>query len=138
MAVAKRRKTSASRKSTKGSGKTIAQYVSSLTAERRKEFSQQQEMVSKALPEARLTMPYGMPTWEIGEPVCAAASQKHYLSLYMCELGSLDKYRKAFSHLDVGKCYIRFKAMEQLPLPVVKKMLREAAKQTAKGPGQGR
>ena len=44
---------------------------------------------------------------------------------------------KTVSHLDVGKSCIRFKAMDDLPLPVVKKMLGEAAKQGANQEGRG-
>ena len=101
-------------KSEEGSGKTVSQYVASLVAARRKEFTELRELVSKALPETKLTMSYGMPTWEIGGPVCAAASQKRYLALYVCELESLDRHRGAFAHLDVGKSCIRFKTIEAM------------------------
>ena len=56
-------------KGTKGSGKTVAEYVKSLSPERRKAFGELRALVSKELPKARLTMAYSMPTWEINGPV---------------------------------------------------------------------
>ena len=122
----------ASARSTKGSGRTIGEYMKSLEAGRRHQLQELRSWISDALPEAKETMSYGMPTWEIaGEKVCAAASQKSYLALYFCELPVLDRHRDAFSHLDVGKSCIRFRELDALPHATLKKMLREAQRDVA-------
>ena len=119
---------------TKGKGGTVREYVASLEPGRRKEFQQLRELVSKHLPSARLTMAYSMPTWEINGPVIAAASQKSYIALYCLTKNVLDPNREAFSHLDVGKSCIRFRRMDDLPLPAVKKLLRAAEKEARARP----
>ncbi len=110
-------------KGTKGTGRTRTAYLKSLEPARRKQFQELREIVCKGLPAARETMSYGMPTWEVeGRPLVAAASQKRNLALYFMTENVLDRHRDAFSHLDVGKCCIRFRKLEDLPGPTLKKI----------------
>ena len=65
-------------------------------------------------------------------PFAALASQKNYMSLYLMsaygegsELAWLQKaWKKAGKKLDMGKCCIRFKQVEDLPLEVVGEAIR--------------
>ena len=77
------------------------------------------------------TMQYRMPTFELNEVVCALASQKHYISLYM-DVDLVEEHRAELAHLDVGKSCIRFKKIEDLPMDTVRQILVETvAKQQA-------
>ena len=66
-----------------------------------------------------------MPTYDYrGAMLCAFASQKQYMSLYV-EPRVLDRHREELDHLNLGKSCIRFKSLAQLPLDVVRKILEE-------------
>jgi len=76
---------------------------------------------------------------KLGLPFAALASQKHYMSLYLmglycgCEPGMdgsavVQWFQRAWAatgkRLDMGKACIRFKRLEDLPLPVVGEAIR--------------
>lgn len=65
-------------------------------------------------------------------PIIALASQKQYVSLYVCALDGkrylAEKYKKELGNVSVGKSCIRIKKMEDLNVRTVAKILREAAK----------
>lgn len=101
-------------------------------AERRTEFSELRAWVRKALPSARETILYRMPTFEdpkTGRAICAIAAQKRYLALYVCILDALEPQRAAFSRLDVGKGCIRFARLVDLPRGAARSVLRTAARE---------
>jgi len=82
-------------------------------------------MVFEVIPDAVETMKYRMPTYEYGDGVlCAFASQKYYMSLYM-DTGILENHREKLTGLSIGKSCIRFRKMDQLPLDTTKRMLEE-------------
>ena len=111
--------------------KTADAYFDALDGDRREAMATLRDLIRKQLPRALETMRYGMPTYEYegeDQPICSLAAQKHYMALYICEIAALDAHRDAFASLDVGKSCIRFKRLEQLPLPKVRSVLRAAAK----------
>jgi hypothetical protein len=65
-------------------------------------------------------------------PVIALANQKNYISLYVCALDKgqyiAEKHKKELGKVSVGKSCIRFKKLEDVNLPVLKKVLQLAAK----------
>ena len=66
---------------------------------------------------------YGMPTYAKGEHVVVAmASQKNYMSLYM-DMELVEARRDDLGGLDCGKSCIRFKRLDELPLPVIGEIL---------------
>src|SRR3989344_4718288 len=65
-------------------------------------------------------------------PVIALANQKNYVSLYVCSIDNgtyvAEKYKKELGKVSVGKSCIRFKKLEDINLPVLKKVIQLAAK----------
>ena len=65
-------------------------------------------------------------------PVIALASQKNYMSLYVCALDGkqylAEKYKKELGKVSVGKSCIRFKKLEDLNLKTLEKVIKLAAK----------
>lgn len=107
---------------------TPAAYVASLDADRKKQFAKLRTFVRKALPGARETMAYKMPTYEIGDTrVAAIGAQKRYFALYLCESQALERQRADFAHLDLGKGCIRFRSFDELPADEAKDLLAAAA-----------
>lgn len=64
-------------------------------------------------------------------PIIALASQKNYISLYVCAVDGqqymAEKYKDDLGKVNVGRSCIRFKKLEDLQLDAVKKLLRESA-----------
>lgn len=65
-------------------------------------------------------------------PVIALASQKQYISVYVCSVINgkyiAEAHKKDLGKVSVGKSCIRFKKLEDVDLPTLKKVLKLAAK----------
>ena len=68
----------------------------------------------------------------INWPVIAMASQKNYISLYICAVDKgeyiAEKYKKELGKVSVGRSCIRFKRIEDLNLKVLEKVIKLAEK----------
>ena len=123
---------------------TVAAYLASLPAERRKEIAAVRKAVQAGMPKGyQEVMNWGMICWEIplttypdtynGQPLCyaALAAQKQHLSLYLMgaylnvELVTALKegFKARGKKLSMGKSCIRFKTADDLPLPVISKVV---------------
>jgi uncharacterized protein YdhG (YjbR/CyaY superfamily) len=103
----------------------VDEYLENLAPERRAALAKLRSLVFEVASDAVETMKYRMPTYEYGDGVlCAFASQKHYMSLYM-DTGVVEKHREELTGLSIGKSCIRFRKMDQLPLGTIKRMLEE-------------
>ena len=103
----------------------VEEYLESLERERRAALTELRSLVLETVPEAVETMRYRMPTYDYKDHMlCAFASQKHYMSLYM-DTDIVDKHTEELAHLDLGKSCIRFRSLDQLPLDTIRLMLEE-------------
>ena len=101
----------------------VDEYLEKLAPERRTALGQLRSLVFEVVPDASETIKYKMPTYEHrGHILCAFASQKHYMSLYM-DVGIVEQHREELEGLSVGKSCIRFRRIEQLPLDTIRLML---------------
>lgn len=119
---------------------TVDGYLASLPAERREVVSAVRDLVRRHLPQGyRESMEWGMIGYGIplerypdtynGQPLCyaALAAQKNHYALYLMsayqEGAGSDWLRNAFARagkkLDMGKSCLRFKSLDDLPLPVL-------------------
>ncbi len=68
---------------------------------------------------------------EIDWPTVALASQKNYISLYICAVDNgeylAEKYKDKLGRVSVGKSCVRFKRVDELNLPEVAKLIKKAA-----------
>jgi hypothetical protein len=115
--------------------KTVAQYLKELPPERRKVIAAVRKLVNANLPAGyEEGMQYGMIGWYIPlsrypetynkQPLgyAALAAQKNYTTLYLMNVYSGTKaekrlrtaYKSAGKKLDLGKCCLRFKSLEDL------------------------
>ena len=64
-------------------------------------------------------------------PIIALASQKNYISLYVCAVEDgeyiAEKYKGELGKVSVGKSCIRFKKLEDLDLKTLEKVIKLAA-----------
>jgi Domain of unknown function (DU1801) len=65
-------------------------------------------------------------------PIISLASQKNYISIYICAVDNgeyvAEKYKKELGKVSVGKSCIRLKRLEDVNLPVLKKIIQSAAR----------
>ena len=105
--------------------KDVDAYLNGLDAERRASLTRLRSLVLEAMPDAVETLQYRMPTYLYeGEVLCAFASQKHYMSLYM-DPAVVERHEGELQDLSVGKSCIRFERIEELPLDTIRAMLDE-------------
>ncbi len=124
--------------------KTPDAYIASLPDDRRPVISDIRDTINKNLPKGfKECMTYGMIGWVIPHELyppgyhcdpklplgfMSLASQKNYISLYAMSLYGGTKELEWFQNewpkhsskkLDMGKCCIRFKNPEDVPLPLI-------------------
>jgi uncharacterized protein YdhG (YjbR/CyaY superfamily) len=108
--------------------KEVAAYFQALTLERRTALEVVRALILEAAPGVTETMRYRMPTYEYdGDMLCALASQKQYMSLYM-DPPVVERHREELKGLSVGKSCIRFRKLEALPLETIRRMLEESVR----------
>lgn len=123
---------------------TVSDYVEDLPADRRTAISTVRAIVRKNLPKGyRESVGYGMICYSVplsvypgtynGQPLCyaALAAQKNYCALYLMNVygdaptakAFREGFKKAGKKLDMGKCCVRFKTADDLPLDVIGKTI---------------
>lgn len=124
--------------------KTVTEYLGSLPPERRREMAVVRKLVKAHLPKGyKEVMNWGMICWEVPEsryprlhnaqPLCyaALAAQKHYCSLYLTGAYMFQEQAAAIKagfkaegkRPDMGKCCVRFKTSDALPLATLGKVI---------------
>jgi hypothetical protein len=127
---------------------TVAAYLASLPPERRAEIEKARAFVRKNLSRGYAEfMNWGVINWGIPlevfadtynkQPLCSVGlgAQKNYNSLYL--MGAYDgsngakqlaaAFKKAGKRFDMGKCCLRFKALDDLELTSVGKVIAAAS-----------
>ena len=123
--------------------KTVAEYMDELPEDRRAAITKVRQVIKKNLPKGMVEgMQYGMIGYSVPHkiypagyhcdpkqplPFAGLASQKGYMSLYLCTLyqnAELEnwfraRFAEAGKKLDMGKGCVRFKKVEDLPLDVL-------------------
>lgn len=121
---------------------TVDLYLADLPAERREMVETVRQLVMDNLPAGyEETMNWGMITYQVPletypdtynkKPLmyAALASQKNYVSLYLIGIYADDGARQEFEaayratgkRYDVGKSCVRFRTLDDLPLPLIAK-----------------
>lgn len=117
-------------------------YLAQLPEERRVILEHIDALVREAAPGLKPAFAYNMPGYGLfkyknykGElidwPVIAMASQKNYISVYVCATidGAYiaEQHKAALGKVSVGKSCIRFKKLEDVNLDALKKVFKLAA-----------
>ena len=123
--------------------KSVASYLAAVPKERKELILFLHDFIRKASPTLKPHFAYNMLGYGsflcrnykkemISWPVVALDNQKNYVSVYVCAIDAgqyvAEKYKKQLGKVSVGKSCIRFKKLEDVNLPVLKKVIQEAAK----------
>jgi uncharacterized protein YdhG (YjbR/CyaY superfamily) len=123
--------------------KSTKEYFEMLPEDRRKTMKFLHAFIRKNAPKLRPNFLYNMPGYgsfpyknhakkTLDWPVIALASQKNYISVYICALEGreyiAEKYKNDLGHVSVGRSCIRFKKLEDLDFKTFKKVIQLAVK----------
>ena len=123
--------------------KTVQEYLSAVPDERKEIMLFLHNFIQKTAPKLKPHFAYNMLGYgsfkyknykkeEIDWPIIALASQKNYISLYVYAVKDgqyiAEKYKKELGKVSVGRSCIRFKKIEDVNLPVLKKVIQEDVK----------
>ena len=128
---------------------TVKQYLDELPEDRREAIQAVREVILKNLPEGyEEGMQYGMIGYYVPHslypkgyhcdpkqplPFASLASQKNHMAVYLfCIYSSdedrewfIEEYKKTGMRMDLGKSCVRFKKLENLPLPLIGKAVKK-------------
>jgi uncharacterized protein YdhG (YjbR/CyaY superfamily) len=122
---------------------TVSEYFDMLPPERREAVEYMHTFIQKVAPSLKPHFAYNMLGYgsfkyknhkkeELDWPTVALASQKNYISLYVCavEKGEYiaEKHKKELGKVSVGKSCIRFKKIDDLDLKTLEKVIKIAEK----------
>jgi len=122
---------------------TVEEYLDAVPEERKEMIQSLHDFIRKAAPKLKPHFAYNMLGYGsfpyknykkemIEWPVISLANQKNYVSVYVCAVDNgqyiAEKYKKELGKVSVGKSCIRFKNITDINLPVLKKVIQEAAK----------
>ncbi len=123
--------------------KSIEEYFAALPEERRAPMEFLHDLIQKTSPKLKPNFLYNMPGYGsfkyknykkemLDWPTIALASQKNYISLYICSIEKgqyiAEKYKNDLGKVSVGKSCIRFKKLDDLNLETLKKLIKLAEK----------
>jgi uncharacterized protein YdhG (YjbR/CyaY superfamily) len=125
--------------------KTVEEYLAELPEDRREAISKVRELILENLPDGyEESMNWGMIAYEVplstypdtynGQPLAyaALASQKNHMAVYLTGIYMDDEAREKFEadyratgkRFDAGKSCVRFRKLDDLPLPVIAEAIR--------------
>ena len=120
---------------------SISEYIGALPEGRKEMILFLDSFIKKTVPKLSPHFAYNMLGYGsfpyknykkemISWPIIALASQKNYVSIYVCALENgaylAEKYKDELGKVSVGKSCIRFKKIEDIKLPILKKVLEKA------------
>ena len=111
---------------------TISEYLEELPPDRRSDLSELRALIHRVAPQSSEWMQYGLPAF--GD-LCAMASQKNYMALYVCEGDIVKTHLPQLGKVSCGKGCIRFKRLADLNLKSVESILREVLERRKQGIG---
>lgn len=122
---------------------TVASYLATVPDDRQDLIRFLHDFIQKAAPSLRAHFAYNMLGYgsfpyknyknnTVSWPVVGLANQKNYVSIYVCSVVDgtylAEIYKQQLGKVSVGKSCIRFKKLENVNLPALKKVIQTAAK----------
>ena len=111
---------------------TVSEYLEELPPDRRSDLNELRALIRRVSPKSEEWMQYGLPAF--GD-LCAFASQKNYMSLYVCESDIVKAHLAQLGKVSCGKGCIRFKRLADLNLKSVENILEEILERRKQGIG---
>jgi uncharacterized protein YdhG (YjbR/CyaY superfamily) len=99
-------------------------YFNTIPEDRKEAIYKLRSMVQMVFPGYSEDMSYKVPTYTHNKlKICALASQKQYMTLYVMNYDLLTNFKGELSYLNCGKSCIRFKKLDDKTATLLKKVL---------------
>lgn len=123
--------------------KSVSEYLKLLPSERKKDVEFLHKFIQKISPKFKSHFAYNMLGYgsfkyvnykkqTLDWPIVALASQKNYISVYVCALDKgqyiAEKHRKELGKVSVGRSCVRLKKISDINLKTLKTVLIQATK----------
>jgi uncharacterized protein YdhG (YjbR/CyaY superfamily) len=80
-------------------------------------------LILQAAPDAHEDIRWGMLCYDDSGSLFGLAAQKHFVGLYVLATQALQDMAEELQSLDHGKCCIRFKRLERVPVQLISRLL---------------
>lgn len=119
------------------------EYFDTLPEDRRKPMLFLDALIKEVSPSLKPNFLYNMPGYgsftyknnkkeELNWPTIAIASQKNYISIYICAIDGdkylSEKYKDKLGKVSVGRSCIRFKKLDDVNIDILTLVIKEAVK----------
>ena len=109
----------------------IDSYIASFPEETRKLLQQVRITISKAAPEAKETINYGMPTFTLKGNLVHFAAFKNHIGFYPTPSG-IEAFKKELSVYDGAKGSVQFPLSRPIPFDLISKIVEFRVKENLK------
>lgn len=109
----------------------IDSYIASFPEETRKLLQQLRITISKAAPEAKETINYGMPTFTLKGNLVHFAAFKNHIGFYPTPSG-IEAFKKELSGYDGAKGSVQFPIVKPIPFDLISKIVEFRVKENLK------
>ena len=111
---------------------TVDEYIEAADPDRRDALRALRDVILHAAPQAHEEIRHKMPYYVYHGDLVAFAAQKNHFSVYVMGDKRLTEHGDALGKLNCGKGCIRFKKLEELPLDVLREIVRDTAAENAR------
>jgi uncharacterized protein YdhG (YjbR/CyaY superfamily) len=109
---------------------TVQEYFDGLTDDRRTALEALRKRIRNIWPQSTEDMAHGMPTYHLnGHALCALASQKHFMAIYLMHYDLLHAFKNDLKVHDCGKSCIRFKQLDPQMMDLLDRVLKYCGSQ---------
>jgi uncharacterized protein YdhG (YjbR/CyaY superfamily) len=112
---------------------TVDDYIASQPEEARRVVEQVRSAIRKALPGAKESITYHMPTYKAdGEVLIYFAAWKRHFSLYPASAQLLEQFKDDLARYEINKSTIRFPLSERVPVKLIDRIAKYRVKEVAR------
>lgn len=108
--------------------RTIDEYISAFPPEVQARLQQIRSLIKEMVPEATEKISYGIPTFFLEKNLVHFAAFKEHIGFYALPTAN-EKFKKELSLYKVGRGSIQFPLDEELPMELIRKLVRFRVKE---------
>jgi uncharacterized protein YdhG (YjbR/CyaY superfamily) len=109
--------------------KTVEEYLSLFPEHQRKELEKMRKAIKDAAPKAEEAISYGMPAYRLSGVLVYFGGFKNHCSFFPAGNSAIKKFSTELKKYKTSKGTIQFPLSEPIPVSLIKKMVKERARE---------